>query len=132
MKYIKVGKKIAIKVVLQSDNNNERFIVCEVVNINYRRNEIKCKDIDDASTVYCKKFSECVPLPTLIDVGIKQRKIFGKNEKVLSIYKTTTAFYPATVYSLPTNGNYKVVFDDDDDGSFPKTVPVQNVIPYDL
>lgn len=111
----KMGDMVAA-LVKDSDQDEENWILAEVVQFNSATNKYEVDDIDeeqkDRHTLSRRRV---VPLPLMrANPETDPQALFPKGTIVMALYPQTTCFYKAIVNQLPTTATeeYEILFED--------------------
>ncbi|KAI5703215.1 hypothetical protein M8J75_009131 [Diaphorina citri] len=119
------------------EDNEDNWILAEVVNYNASTRTYEVIDIDDVQKgPHQLSRKQIIPLPTKrANPETEPEALFPIGSVVMALYPQTTCFYKAIVNSLPTTGtdDYELLFEDNsyaDNYAPPLGVPQRYVIAY--
>lgn len=105
------------------------WILCYIDNIKQRPKLMyEVRDIDSGKHHLLPPDS-ILPLPTLHDIALSQRKLFNIDDDVLAWFPSTTVMYPAKVVKQPTKNKSYYVLQFDDDDVDTRDIPADLVAP---
>lgn len=116
----KMGDMVAalVSVMVKNNEEEEHWILAEVVNYNPATNKYEIDDIDEEQKDrHTLSRSRVVPLPLMrANPETDPHALFPKNSTVMALYPQTTCFYKAIVKQLPTiaTEEYEILFEDPD------------------
>ncbi|EFN76400.1 SAGA-associated factor 29 [Harpegnathos saltator] len=112
----KMGDMVAALVKPGSDQDEENWILAEVVQFNPATNKYEVDDIDEEQKVrHTLSRRRVVPLPLMrVNPETDPHALFPKGSIVMALYPQTTCFYKAIVSQLPTTATeeYQILFED--------------------
>lgn len=111
----KMGDMVAA-LVKPRNQDEEDWILAEVVQFNPATNKYEVHDIDEEQTVrYTLSRRRVVPLPLMrVNPETDPHALFPKDSVVMALYPQTTCFYKAIVNQVPTTATeeYQMLFED--------------------
>ncbi|XP_057321423.1 SAGA-associated factor 29-like [Microplitis mediator] len=114
--YIASMGDIVAALVKSSSDEEENWILAEVVNFNPVTNKYEVDDIDEEQKDrHTLSKGRIVPLPLMrANPETDSHALFPKGSVVLALYPQTTCFYKAVVNQLPNSATeeYEVLFED--------------------
>ncbi|KAJ8877270.1 hypothetical protein PR048_021724 [Dryococelus australis] len=109
----KVGDMVAA--LVKSADEEENWILAEVVQFNPATNKYEVDDIDEQKDRHVLSRRRVVPLPLMkANPETDANALFDKGSVVMALYPQTTCFYKAIVNQLPASATdeYEVLFED--------------------
>ncbi|XP_063244555.1 SAGA-associated factor 29 isoform X2 [Bacillus rossius redtenbacheri] len=109
----KVGDMVAA--LVKSADEEENWILAEVVQFNPATNKYEVDDIDEQKDRHVLSRRRVVPLPLMkVNPETDSNALFDKGSVVMALYPQTTCFYKAIVNQLPASATdeYEVLFED--------------------
>lgn len=125
------------------DKNKELWIMARITQILEKGKLFMCYDIANTYEREVVHDKDIIPVPSFEQSPLTTRRLFQLNEKVLAIYPSCTAFYPARVISIPKGADpqiqvsekekckafqYQLMFDED--SGMHKWIDADKVIPF--
>lgn len=130
----KMGDMVAVPVKGSSEQDEENWILAEVVQYNPATNKYEVDDIDEEQKDrYTLSRKRVVPLPLMkANPETDPHALFPKGSIVMALYPQTTCFYKAIVSQVPTTvmEEYEILFEDGDypDGYSPPLKVAQRYV----
>lgn len=93
------------------------YILGKILQFDKSKEMFKIMDEDDKGVTWDKPIQGVIPVPTLQQINLNERRRFEFDEEVLAVFPQTTCFYQGVVKQKPSRNHakYGILFDDENE-----------------